>query len=256
MATENHWLRTNIKDRLINHDSVFEVSFDLSNHTPILFAEASQIVVNKIVAKYDNIYIPLSGGMDSEYVFKCFLGHKFTPIIVDTPTNKKESAYAFRLCKETNIEPVIIEKSEKELIQTYYETIYKRLRGNGYNSTATYIAAKYANEHNGVAVIGEHGYDGLNEWDFYNDALIHEENSIYFFMYDQQIFDAMKREYHIGENHQTFKQRIYAIPIRPKMKYEYSKQGFNIISKLIGLRNAIRAESNLIKKYEKDVKWK
>jgi len=233
MATENQWLRTNIKDRLLNRSLAFEVSFDYVNHTPISFCEASQLVVDKIVAKYDNIYIPLSGGMDSEYVFNCFLDYKFTPIIVDTPANKKESAYAFKRCVETNIEPVVIVKSEKELIETYYNTIYKRLHGKGYNSTATYIAAKYADEHNGVAVIGEHGYDGLNEWDFYNDALIHEENSIYFFMYDQHIFDAMKNEYRIGENHQTFKQRTYNIPIRPKMKYVYSEQSLSVLSKLI-----------------------
>lgn len=232
MATENHWLRTNIKERLTNPKTPFVVSFDRTNHTPISFQEASKRVVNKIVSKYDNIYILLSGGMDSEYVFNCFLGHKFTPIIVDTPANKEESTYAFKRCAETNIEPVVIVKSEKELIQTYYETIYKRLHSTGHNSTATYIAAKYADEHNGVAVIGEHGYDGMNEWDFYNDALIHEENSIYFFMYDQQIFDAMKSEYRKGENHQAFKQRIYNISIRPKMKYEYSKQALDVISKL------------------------
>ena len=235
MATENYWLQTNIKERLTNPKTPFVVRFDRTNHTPISFSEASKQVVDKIVVRHDNIYIPLSGGMDSEYVFKCFLGHKFTPIIVDTPANKKESAYAFKLCAETNIEPIVIVKSEKELIQIYYETIHKKLGGTGYNSIATYIAAKYANDHNGVAVIGEHGYDGLNEWDFYNDALIHEENSIYFFMYDQHIFDAMKNEYRKGENHQLFKQRIYNIPIRPKMKYEYSKKARDVLLRLVSM---------------------
>lgn len=224
MATENHWLRTNIKERLTNPKLHFVVTFDHINYTPISFQEATKQVVSKIVSKYDNIFIPLSGGMDSEYVFDSFLGHKFTPIIVDTPANRKETAYAFRKCQENNIEPVVIQKTEKEMIEIYYEQIYKKLRSVGFNSTATYIAGKYADDHNGVAVIGEHGYAGMNEWDFYNDALIHEENSIYFFLYDIQIFSAMIMEYEQYDHHQEFKSRIYGIPIRKKMKYSYSKE--------------------------------
>ena len=235
MATENNWIKTNIKERLINSKVEFFFTYEQKNSNTISFHEASRQVVEKIVKKHDNIFIPLSGGMDSEYVFNCFLNRKFTPIIVDTSANKKESAYAFRRCEETDIKPIVIEKTEKELVQIYYEQIYKKLRGKGINSIATYIAAKYADDNNGVAVIGEHGYDGLYEWDFYNDALIHEENSIYFFMYDQQIFDAMKREYRKGENHQLFKQRIYNIPIRPKMKYEYSKKARDVLLRLVSM---------------------
>lgn len=224
MATENHWLRTNIRDRLTNPNATFVVNFDHINHTPISFSEASKQVVNKIVARHENIYIPLSGGMDSEYVFDCFLGHKFVPIIVSTPANKEETAYAFRKCDDANIKPIVIEKSESEMFTTYYEQIHKKLNGSGVNSTATYIAGKYADEHGGVAVIGEHGYDGMNEWDFYNDALIHEENSIYFFMYDIQIFASMIKEFHEYDHHQLFKQKIYGVPLRKKMKYAYSEE--------------------------------
>jgi hypothetical protein len=224
MATENRWLRSNIRDRLVNPKAKFIVSFDHINYIPISFCEASKIVTEKIVAKYDNIYVPLSGGMDSEYVFNCFLGHKFTPIIVSTPANKEESSFAFNRCKSENVKPIVIEKTEAELLTTYYNEIYKKLNGSGINSTATYIAGKYADDHGGVAIIGEHGYDGFNEWDFYNDALIHEENSIYFFMYDIQIFAAMMKEFSDYDHHQTFKHRIYGVPLRKKMKYTYSKE--------------------------------
>ena len=232
MATENHWLRTTIRDRLTDPKSKFIVRFDHVNYKSISFSDASKQVVNKIVAKYDNIYIPLSGGMDSEYVFNCFLGHKFTPIIIDAPTNKKETDYAFRRCEETNITPIVIQKTEREMIEIYYEKIFKKLRGSGHNSTAAYIAGKYADDNGGVAIIGEHGFDGMNEWDFYNDALIHEENSIYFFMYDIQIFSAMILEYKNNENYQIFKHKLYGIPLRPKMKYEYSEEGKKIIKQL------------------------
>lgn len=231
MATENHWLRTNIRDRLTNRKSHFVVRFDHINHEPISFEEASKRVVDKIVAKYNNIYIPFSGGMDSEYVFNCFLGHKFTPIIVDTPANKKESAYAYRRCEETNIKPIVIEKTEKEIVEIYYREIYKKLRGRAINSVPAYIAGMYAEDNNGVAIIAEHGFDGMNEWDFYNDALIHEENSVYFFMYDIAIFSAMIREYD-NENHQLFKYKMYGVPLRSKMNYEYSDTVREVILKL------------------------
>jgi hypothetical protein len=194
MVTENNWIKSNIRERLNNPNANFFVTHEQPNSSTIPFCDASRHVVDKIVGKYDKIFIPLSGGMDSEYVFNCFLGHKFIPIIVDTPANKKESAYAFRRCQETNIKPIIIEKTERELIKIYYEQIYKKLYGIGINSVATYVAGKYADENDGIAVIAEHGYDGFNEWDFYNDALIHEENSIYFFMYDINIFSAMLKE--------------------------------------------------------------
>lgn len=233
MATENNWLQTNIRNRLINPKSTFVVYINHRDYEKISFDEASNRVVEKIINKHDNIYVPLSGGMDSEYVFNCFLGHKFTPIIVNTPANKLESTYAFRKCKDTGIQPIVIEKSEKEMVKIYYDEIYKKIRGKGYNSTASYIAGKYADEHNGVAIIGEHGYDGLNEWDFYNDALIHENNSIYFFMYDPEIFSAMIDAYELGEDHQIFKAKLYGIPLRQKMKYTYSEDSYKIIQQLV-----------------------
>lgn len=233
MATENQWLRTNIKDRIINPQTKLVVEMDIVEYAIVPFEEASKNVVRKIVEKHDNIFIPLSGGMDSEYVFNCFLGNKFTPIIVDTQANKEESSFAFRRCAKANITPVVIEKTEKEMLQIYYDEIYKKLKGIGTGSIATYIAGKYADDHNGVAVIGEHGYDGFNEWDFYNDVLIHEENSIYFFMYDPEIFYAMKKEFTQYDHHQEFKHRIYDIPIREKMSYKYTDKFNNVIRQLI-----------------------
>lgn len=232
MATENNWLRSNIRDRLINQKSPFIVRFDHVDYTAIPFADASDNVIQKLTNKYDKIFVPLSGGMDSEYVFNRFIGHKFTPIIVDTPANKEESAYAFSRCKDANIKPVVIKKSERELIDIYYNEIYKKLGGFAINSVAALVAGKYADDNGGIAVIAEHGFDGINEHDFYNDALIHEDNSIYFFMYDIQIFSAMIKEYQYGENHQIFKHRLYGIPLRPKMKYKYSSETNEVIKQI------------------------
>jgi len=238
MATEHNWFRTNLAERLSNKHKVFSTNIEQANEyikfKPISFHEAVEEVTKKISKRYSNIYIPLSGGMDSEFVFNCFRKNntKFTPIIVDTPINKKESSFAFVKCEETNMNPIVIKMTEKELFDIYYNEIFKKLYSKGYNSVACYVAAKYAHDQNGIAVIAEHGYDGCNEWDFYNDVLIDLETSLYFFMYTPRIYHAMKNEYK-GGNHQLFKQQLYGIPLRKKMKYEFSEQYQLILDNIV-----------------------
>jgi hypothetical protein len=169
--------------------------------------------------------------MDSEFVFDC-LKHLYpTPIIVETPGNKLESSYAFHYCRKHNLSPIVLEKTEAEMLQTYYDKIFTKLNGYGADSVAVYFAAQYAKEMGGVAVIGEHAYDDVSEWDFYNDVLIDEETSIYFFMWAPELVKAMQNEYD-GGDHQEFKHKLYNVPFRPKLGYDYSnsyKKTFRII---------------------------
>ena len=234
MATENNWLTTNIKDI----HKPFSVLINNPEYEIMSFEEASKIVVEKISKKYNNIYIPLSGGMDSEYVLNCFVKNNVnvTPIIINSTGNKEESSYAFAKCKEYDITPVVIYKKEIELFKCYVDEIYKKINGPGYNSTFALIATKYSKTMCGISVIGEHGYDGVNEWDFYNDAILGEEASINFFMYTPEIFYAMKRAYN-NEPHQQFKSKLYGIPNRPKMTYKYTKEMSTAIASItIGIK--------------------
>lgn len=217
MATYQDWLTTNISDRLNDPNSPFIVTEKDVEYRSLSFQQATDLVVEQLPKT--KLYVPLSGGMDSEYVFRVL---RATPIIIDTPCNQDELTYAYRAVEELGIEPVIIKKTETELLKTFYHTILKRLNGTGYNSVSAYIAAKYAHDHGGIAVIAEHAYDGVNEWDFYNDALIGLDNSHYFLMYNREINEAMKAAY-IGEDHQQFKARLYNIEPRPKFKYKYSE---------------------------------
>jgi hypothetical protein len=111
--------------------------------------------------------------------------------------------------------------TEKQMLHIYFNDIFTRLNGYGHNSVAALIATRYAENNGGVAVIGEHGYDDVNEWDFYNDALISEDASIYFYMWTPELVQAMRNEYD-GGDHQEFKHKLYDIPFRPKIKYQYS----------------------------------
>jgi hypothetical protein len=221
MGTKNNWLKTNIAERLTNPALDFKVWHNVETVKNDDWATALFDTVTDFSRISKKLYIPLSGGMDSEFVFES-LKHLYpTPIIVDTPGNKLESTYAFHYCRKNNLTPVVIEMSEKQMLHIYYEDIFTKLNGYGSNAVSQLIAGRYAEDNGGVAVIGEHGYDGANEWDFYNDALIHEDNTIYFFMWTPEIVKVMQNEYE-GEDHQEFKYRLYNVPFRPKMYYSYS----------------------------------
>jgi hypothetical protein len=222
MATKNNWLKTNIAERLTNPAVDFKVWHNVEEVRNDDWETALFDTVTDFSWISKKLYIPLSGGMDSEFVFES-LKHLYpTPIIVDTPGNKLESAYAFHYCRQNNLKPVVIEKTEAEMLSIYYSDIFTKLNGCGVNSVAVLIASRFAEDQGGVAVIGEHGYEDNNEWDFYNDALIHEDNSIYFFMWTPELVQAMRNEYE-GDDHQEFKHRLYGIPFRPKIKYYYSE---------------------------------
>jgi len=232
MATKNNWLKTNIAERLTNPAADFRVRHEIEavkNHD---WETALFDTVTDFSWISKKLYIPLSGGMDSEFVFDC-LKHLYpTPIIIDTPGNKLESSYAYHYCRKHNLKPVVIEKTEAEMLQIYYNDIFTKLNGYGHNSVSALIAARYARNAGGVAVIGEHGYDDVNEWDFYNDALIDEEASIYFYMWTPEMIQSMRKRYN-GEDHQEFKHCLYGIPFRPKLKYTYSSvynSGLNSIN--------------------------
>jgi hypothetical protein len=235
--TENDWLRTNIRDRLVNPNTDFEVEYTPVDFVPVDFDIAAQIATQKIIQKYKNIYVPLSGGMDSEFVFLQLMAVA-KPIIIVTPGNEYEVQYAFELCRKYKIEPIIIEKTEQEILQVFYNEIFKKLNGYGYNSVPALIAGQYAQSQNGIVVIGEHAFEGLNEWDFYNDALL-DIDTVYYYMYTRQIVDSMIREFDPQkENSQQFKARMYKIPFRPKFKYKYSETFYSAIEAFRKTRKA------------------
>ena len=51
-------------------------------------------------------------------------------------------------------------------------------------------------------------------------------------MYDPQIFYAMRDEFKLYDHHQEFKRRLYNIPIRPKIKYDYSQKALNVLESI------------------------
>jgi hypothetical protein len=235
MATKNNWLKPNIKEKIKNHNLNFEVHYDVFNITHEGFLKECEKTCDDIKKTYEKIYVAFSGGMDSEFVMKCF-GNSAIPIIVDTPGNKLEVSYAYHYCKINNITPIVIKKTEAEMLKIFYDEIVKKLNGDASDSVATYIAGKYAVDNGGVLVTGEHAYDHVFDYDFYNDALIDDKSTLYFFMWTPQLVKAMRDEREKFDDNQEFKYSVYDVPFRPKLKYNYSIKYQSTLIKLLSSR--------------------
>jgi hypothetical protein len=233
MATENDWLTHNLRDRLRNKNVNFEVYFNVPKYRKLTFDEATKEVAEKLYAINNKLFVGLSGGIDSEYVFRRFVELKipFIPVIVYGLCYKYESDFAFEICKKFNIEPVVINVDESDIIKKYKFDIYDKLNSFGLGGVPALLIAEYAKEHNGIYVKGEHMVGDIvkqvctemNEWDFYNDVLI-DGYTYDFFLYTPEIVYSMVSLMDKKDS-QTFKCDLYVIPYREKVTVKLSVTG-------------------------------
>jgi hypothetical protein len=96
-------------------------SFNFANLKIRKKEECIDYAVNKITEKSENLFLALSGGLDSEFVANCLFdrGVQFTPIIMDIHSNRIENWYAHYWCYEKRIKPLIITMNEKDVIKTF-----------------------------------------------------------------------------------------------------------------------------------------
>lgn len=228
MATENNWLTHNLYERIDNKNSNFDVEINVQKCKRLDFEQASKEVCEKLYALNNNIYVGLSGGIDSEYVFRRFhfLNIPFTPVIVYSKCYDEESSIAFNICKEYNITPKIINIDEKDIISIYKKEMQDKLNTFGIGSVPSIIMANYAKENGGIYVKAEHMVGDkdnkvcaeLNEWDFYNDVL-NDGYTYDFFLYTPEIVYSMLKEMLRTPDidSQNFKCNLYKIPYRKKI---------------------------------------
>ena len=246
MATYKNWFRSNITERT---DQALDLNVTIKKidawnlDTP--WDKASETVV-KLIADLDKpIFIGLSGGIDSEYVCTVFEEAEvdYTPVLIRTQGNKAELEYAYDFLNRwgSNDKAVIVDKKNVDMLSTYYYKLLTGCFGYGYNSVATYMVGEYAKQNGGIYVMAEHlidDYDtggfkvGCNEWDFYNDLLLGEDNTHYFFNYTPEISAAMIREFPNYSDVQESKAEFYGLKYRPKMHYEYDELYNDTLMKL------------------------
>jgi len=236
MIIKNNWITENIQERFVNENSIFNVELKPHPFKKISFDQAVEQTIFEIAKKYKNLYLGLSGGYDSDFVIHAF--HKYnvpiTPVIVCCG-NELENTYAFRTCKKLNIDPVFIQVSDDEFINYYEEKIYKKFNGVGLHSTQKLFVCEYIQKNNGTFVTGENWLgDGsdiinnqkvsfINEWDFYH-TYSYDIPSIDFFLYSAELSYAMMPHHLPKMTWAQYKNYLFNIEYRTKMRPEYSEK--------------------------------
>jgi hypothetical protein len=235
MLTKNKWLHTNLADRFTNKAADFSMGIDLYPFKEMNFQDAADYTCREIAKDYDKLYLALSGGMDSDFVMRCFHrnGIDIHPVIV-VCGKQIENDYAYAVCDEFGITPTIIEITERQLIDFYDEHIYRKFNGVGYNATQVLIVAEMVEKLGGTLITGNHfmgdGDDMIsenvylisNEWDFYTDYCFVGCKNIDFFLYTPEIAYAMMPKDFITWN--RHKEKIYQIEYRDKLRPVYSPE--------------------------------
>jgi hypothetical protein len=201
------------------------------------FIEECAITAKMITELGKTIFIGLSGGIDSEFVCEVFLQNQiaFTPIITCYTGNEIERSWAFKYCERNKLTPVVIEISEKDILECVWKTVVQKLNGFGIYAVGTIYASKYAEKHNGVFIEAEHVIgDGetliedfnfyVSDHDFYSQVLS-SQPVISFFLYRLELTISMIQNASVSYvNWMNYKHHVFNRPIRPKMQPIYSDQ--------------------------------
>ena len=102
-------------------------SMDFSNLTVMSKQDAIDHTVNKLTENYSNLYVCLSGGIDSEFVANCLLERNvpFTPVIVDYTYNGAEVWYAYYWCYRNKITPKVFNLTSTQAIHLVPQLVKK-----------------------------------------------------------------------------------------------------------------------------------
>lgn len=165
-------------------DRDFEITLAPKEKSKIIsFSDAADNVAVDIANNFTNIYLAMSGGIDSEYVAEVFkkLNISFTPIIFELEDlNYLDIWHAHRWCEINEIKPEVVKFNLKE----YTEVILKNLK-DFYTRTpggtsVLRILSDYVKNKNGVLVTGG------GDFEYYPDPTFFHA-SPYFFGYDPEI---------------------------------------------------------------------
>jgi hypothetical protein len=249
IISENNWINDNITESRLISD--YDVKFNLYSFKPLDFHTAAEQAAIKISKKYQNLYVGLSGGIDSEYVLVCF--HKLKipiiPLIILCEGNEQESKYAFKMCEKLNIIPKVIICSTDKILDICINFISKKINGIGFHSATRAYAANYVKDNNGTLVCGDHIIgDGnilirdseyaMNEWDGYDSA--HFGDEIGFFTYTPELAYSMISGNTLdGENMswKEYKSKLFELELRDKIRYSYPERIQKIIASIRRLRS-------------------
>lgn len=244
MLVINNWVSCNLLDRLDNPSVNFSLNFTPYNFKPDTFENCSKKACLDIGKTHNNLYIGLSGGLDSEYILRTFKQYNIpiVPIIVIASSNTKEAQYAFKVCDELSIKPIVLPVEEEHLIASFYHYIKKPLNGVGYRASTAILAALYVKQVSGTIITGDHlllegdslvspdAFAATNEWDFYINCVVPEVKNINYFLYTPELLYSMIPNNGITWDH--FRSKLYGIDYRKKIQPVFTDKAMEYFYRL------------------------
>lgn len=207
-------------------------------------------VANEIAGQYQNLYLAMSGGSDSEHMANVLHRNKipFKPIIVDYDHCQEDYAvnenwWAKQWCKQHNIKPIIVGSLgyvESTVEKQRFISVKARLPGG---IVTAGILSDVISQTDGVLLTGSqleyypdqeqmtyletqlHDYQGfvMEESDLYLSALGTERHPCFFY-WSADIMAAFVYEWNTDLTMQENKAAIYGTSLRPK--FSYNKKQF------------------------------
>lgn len=242
-AGRNNWLS------VAKPDERFLVEFNQKANTLYTnFEEAAFYNAQCIYEdwKHKDLYVSLSGGLDSELVANSFYnqGIPFTPLIIDLgELNYLERWYAEYWCNTKNIKPLIITVSADEMFKNIFVPYMKFMPKHSqyYATLITLFAADYVDTLFGAYVTGlsDPNWD-LDRKEFFCDYIdfpldIHRagKHPTGFFSYTPEVMLSYSYQFDTTLDEQYNKINFYKVP--PRVKYNYAYELGNYIPKLANI---------------------
>lgn len=152
----NNWYTLKFGNKANDSDN-FEMSFGSNLSKVMSWNDAADFTAKKIAERYNNIYLGLSGGLDSEFVANVLLRNniKFTPVIVGLPKST-EHHYALKWCRDHDIEPKVFELEFED--RRLYPEVARLVKTLGFYSHGCVVSSWITNwviQQGGHLVTGE-----------------------------------------------------------------------------------------------------
>jgi len=251
MPGHNNWFDINLKKGLNNREIPFAATLSIPA-TPLVtdFVLASDQTAKLIANTYRNLYICLSGGLDSEYVAEVFLRNNipFTTIIICTTGNIGEVWFAKHFCDRNNISPIILDYTTCEnLYVSKLLQFGKELKLRSGIAFMVHLAAEFVEKNNGALITGSgepfsnsNDYDcpmgsilEFEEFDYYLNVNFDTTHPGSFFSYTPDILLSLVNSIQYDKNTQLAKTNLYKIPGRSKIMSTIPSEKFNILNTIL-----------------------
>lgn len=247
----------------------FNVSLNPVNYAVDLgFHTASKLVAEQMVNINENVYVAISGGIDSEHVANTFYNNriKFTPVIFTCEDlNELDVWWAYEWCKERNIEPKIVNYTIKQLTSRVTENSIKYRCRPQCGTLALQVLSELARDNGAILVAGTGDFTHYPDISMthmksqdkptfsYSDyrvdkegyyihlpdlvtGIINNDMPFNFFSWNPQILHSYISEYDVTKDSVANKIKITGCPKRPKY-IGYPDYFFRTDQNIISLNN-------------------